>query len=62
MVRSMSITFSGEMCIRDSYYIEHDYWHSVVGGIERARQELRPFNVGIDYLLSLIHIYQGDYF
>ena len=32
------------------YYIEHDYWHSVVGGIERARQELRPFNVGIDYL------------
>ena len=27
------------------YYIEHDYWHSVVGGIERARQELRPFNV-----------------
>ena len=32
------------------YYIEHDYWHSVVGGIERARQELRPFNVSIDYL------------
>ena len=32
------------------YYIEHDYWHSVVGGIERARQELRPFNVSVDYL------------
>ena len=32
------------------YYIEHDYWHSVVGGIERVRQELRPFNVSIDYL------------
>lgn len=32
------------------YYIEHDYWHSVVQGIERAAQELRPFNVGVDYL------------
>ena len=32
------------------YYIEHDYWHSVVGGIERARQELRPFNVSVNYL------------
>lgn len=32
------------------YYIEHDYWHSVVGGIERARQELRPFNVSVSYL------------
>lgn len=32
------------------YYIEHDYWHSVVAGIERARQELRAFNVSVDYL------------
>ena len=32
------------------YYIEHDYWHSVSIGIERARQELRPFNVSVDYL------------
>lgn len=32
------------------YYIEHDYWHSVAVGIERARQELRPFNVSVDYL------------
>lgn len=32
------------------YYVEHDYWHSVVGGIERARQELRPFNVSVEYL------------
>lgn len=32
------------------YYIEHDYWHSVVQGIERAAQELRSFNVGVDYL------------
>lgn len=32
------------------YYIENDYWHSVVRGIERARQELRPFNVSVDYL------------
>ncbi|WP_455585068.1 LacI family DNA-binding transcriptional regulator [Bacteroides sp.] len=32
------------------YYIEHDYWHSVAIGMERARQELRPFNVNVDYL------------
>lgn len=32
------------------YYIEHDYWHSVVQGIERAAQELRPFNVCVDYV------------
>lgn len=38
------------------YYIEHDYWHSVATGIERARQELRPFNVSVDYL----HYKHGD--
>lgn len=32
------------------YYIEHDYWHSVAVGIERARMELRAFNVSVDYL------------
>lgn len=32
------------------YYIEHDYWHAVSQGIDRAAQELRPFNVGVDYL------------
>lgn len=32
------------------YYIEHDYWHAVARGIDRAAQELRPFNVGVDYL------------
>ena len=32
------------------YYIEHDYWHAVVAGIDRAAQELRPFNVGVSYL------------
>lgn len=32
------------------YYIEHDYWHAVAKGIDRAAQELRPFNVGVDYL------------
>ena len=26
------------------YYIEHDYWHAVAAGIDRAAQELRPFN------------------
>ena len=25
------------------YYIEHDYWHAVAAGIDRAAQELRPF-------------------
>lgn len=32
------------------YYIEHDYWYAVAQGIGRAAQELRPFNVGVDYL------------
>ena len=32
------------------YYIEHDYWHAVAAGIDRAAQELRPFNVGVSYL------------
>lgn len=38
------------------YYVEHDYWHSVAIGIERARQELRPFNVSVNYL----HYKHGD--
>lgn len=38
------------------YYVEHDYWHSVATGIERAQQELRPFNVSVDYL----HYKHGD--
>ena len=32
------------------YYVEHDYWHSVAEGINRAAQELRPFNVSVDFL------------
>ena len=32
------------------YYIEHDYWHAVAQGIDRAAQELQPFNVGVSYL------------
>ena len=32
------------------YYIEHDYWYAVAAGIDRAAQELRPFNVGVSYL------------
>ena len=27
-----------------------DYWHAVAAGIDRAAQELRPFNVGVSYL------------
>ena len=30
--------------------MEHDYWHSVAEGINRAAQELRPFNVSVDFL------------
>ncbi|WP_294605822.1 substrate-binding domain-containing protein [uncultured Bacteroides sp.] len=32
------------------YYIEYDYWHSVSEGINRAAQEMRPFNVSIEFL------------
>lgn len=32
------------------YYMAQDYWHSVVEGVERAHQELHPFNISIDYL------------
>ena len=32
------------------YYIEQDYWYTVAQGIERAAQELRSFNVEVDYL------------
>lgn len=32
------------------YYIEHDYWHAVAQGIDRAAYELKSFNVSIDYL------------
>lgn len=37
------------LCITP-YYIEHDYWHAVTAGINRAAQELRPFNVSVGYL------------
>lgn len=36
-------------CVIPSY-TEHDYWHSVAIGIERAYQELRPFNVSVNFL------------
>ena len=31
-------------------HVEHDYWHSVSLGINRAKEELRPFNVVVQYL------------
>lgn len=37
------------MCIIP-YYMENDYWHSVVAGIERAHKEFHPFNISIHYL------------
>lgn len=42
------------------YYIEHDYWHAVAQGIDRAAQELRPFNVAVDYLYY-IHADKSSY-
>lgn len=38
------------------YYIEHDYWHSIALGIERAAEEYQPLNVNIEYL----HYKHGD--
>lgn len=32
------------------YYIEQDYWHAVAQGISRAAQELRAFNVSVEFL------------
>ena len=32
------------------FFVENDYWHSVAQGIERAKEELRPFNVSVNYL------------
>ncbi len=32
------------------YYIGHDYWYSVVAGIEQAQRELRSFNVSVTYV------------
>lgn len=31
------------------YYNEHDYWSSVAQGIKRAADELRPFNVSVEF-------------
>lgn len=38
------------------YYIEYDYWHSIVLGIQRAAEELQRLNVTIRY----IHYKHGD--
>lgn len=32
------------------YYTEHDYWHSVCEGVQRASREFEPFNVSLSYL------------
>ncbi len=32
------------------YYIAYDYWYAVAGGIDRAAQELAPYNVTVGYL------------
>lgn len=32
------------------YYIEHDYWHSIALGIDRAAEEYQPLNVNIQYI------------
>jgi len=38
------------------YYIEQDYWHSIVLGIQRAAEEYQPLNVNVQY----IHYKHGD--
>lgn len=38
------------------YYIEQDYWHSIVLGIERAAEEFQPLNINIRY----VHCQHGD--
>lgn len=40
------------------YYIEQDYWHSIISGIERAAEEFEPLNINIRYS----HCIQGDEF
>ena len=42
------------------YYKEHDYWYAVAQGIEKAAQELRPFNVGLDFL-GYVHADRASY-
>ena len=37
-------------------YADYDYWHSVSLGINRAKEELKPFNVLVQYL----HYTHGD--
>lgn len=32
------------------YYNEGDYWHSIAKGIERAAEELRPFNIKVTFV------------
>lgn len=32
------------------YYVENDYWCSIALGIKKAAEELRPFNISIDFL------------
>lgn len=39
---------------------EQNYWHSVAQGVERAAQELKPFNVCVDYLYY-VHANQESY-
>ena len=38
------------ICSLIPYYIENDYWYSVAKGIEKAAQELKPFNVRTEFI------------
>ena len=42
------------------HYTENDYWHSVTLGVNRAAQELRPFNVSVEYLYY-VHTDRSSY-
>ena len=42
------------------YYIAYDYWYAVAGGIDRAAQELAPYNVTVSYL-HYLHADEASY-
>ena len=42
------------------YYIAYDYWHAVAEGIDRAAQELAPYNVTVNYI-HYLHADEDSY-
>lgn len=42
------------------YYMAYDYWYAVAGGIDRAAQELAPYNVTVNYI-HYLHADEDSY-